>query len=116
MRALGEEFRARCAVLGAEKHYAHFESWLWAARADTMPSPRTHGSGDDSGGGGGGAAVPVIPRASGAVACAELIAKLARSGLSAVDAKAVCDALDGHCTRLRRDLKAAERQRPTPRG
>ena len=38
VRALGDDFRVRCAVLGP-KTFAYFENWLWAARAEMADAP-----------------------------------------------------------------------------
>ena len=38
VRALGDDFRVRCAALGP-KTFAYFENWLWAARAEMADAP-----------------------------------------------------------------------------
>ena len=38
VRALGNDFRVRCAALGP-KTFAYFENWLWAARAEMADAP-----------------------------------------------------------------------------
>ena len=100
MRTLSEIFRDKCSVLGAKKHYAHFEAWLWAARAESMTS----------------GVVPPIPHA-GAAAREELITKLTAAGLSELAACAASDALQsrafGLCEGLKRTGTAASAQPPS---
>tara|TARA_B100000795_G_scaffold183514_1_gene139163 strand:- start:208 stop:585 length:378 start_codon:yes stop_codon:yes gene_type:complete len=38
VRALGDDFRVRCAALGP-KTFAYYENWLWAARAEMADAP-----------------------------------------------------------------------------
>ena len=94
IRTLSEVFQDKCSALGAKKHYAHFEAWLWAARAESMAS----------------GVVPPIPHV-GAAAREELTAKLISAGLSELAACAACDALQsrayGLCEGLKRTAAAA---------
>ena len=86
VRELGDLFRKQCDALGGRKHFAHFETWLWAARGE---------SGQLDG------VVPPIPVPHpGSSARAELIRKLLRAGQSEANATTTCDALDARCALL----------------
>ena len=86
VQELGDVFREHCDALGGRKHFAHFETWLWAARGQSsqlngvippIPSPRPDSS-----------------------ARAELMRKLSLAGQSKEGAAAICDALDACCHSL----------------
>lgn len=102
VRQLGELFRERCDELGGRKHFAHFETWLWAARGE---------SGDLDG------VVPPIPLPhASSSARAELARKLVRAGVDEERAKATCDELDARCASLieRVERETAHVNKPHP--
>jgi len=77
--ALGRAFHTACAAtLGGRKWHAHFEQWLWAARANNLTS---------------GDPLPVLPAPVAPAATAELARKLARAGQEQAAAEATCQRL-----------------------
>jgi phosphorylated CTD-interacting factor 1 len=104
VQELGTLFRARCDALGGRKHFAHFEAWLWAARAEhERSSPANQGC---------TGVVPPIPLFAGATSAArtDLARKLVLAGLSEENARASCTALEDYCSALCHRLKDAEVQ------
>ena len=94
MERLAQIFAERCAVLGTKKHFAHFEQWLWMARA----SPEAMRAES--------APVPVLPARPSALAQAELRAKLEQGGMVTNEAAKVCDDLALHAAALDSQLAA----------
>ena len=106
VRQLGDLFRERCDALGGRKHYAHFETWLWAARAEAASSTQ-------SGGHGGCGVVPPIPPRPSLAARGELTRKLVRAGVHEDGARSICEELEALCTRLCAQLDASVEQAAT---
>ena len=103
VQELGDLFRERCDALGGRKHFAHFETWLWAARGESSQLSEV---------------VPPIPSPRpGSSARAELIRKLLLAGQSEAKATATCDALDARCASLlaRAQQAAGSNATPSPR-
>ena len=98
VRQLGELFRERCTALGAKKHYAHFEAWLWTARAQGVGEKLNVASNE----------VPVLPQCRASDAQRELRQKLLDCGVPVAEAKEACDALDVCCDTLLAGLRVTE--------
>lgn len=88
--ALAREFHRECAAtLGGRKWHAHFEQWLWAARADWLFS---------------GAPLPVIPNPLAPAAAAELSRKLSLAGRERAETAGTCKRLEVLASTLAAEL------------
>jgi len=95
VRRLSDAFRDNCGPLGSrKKHYAHFEAWLWTARAESTIGEYA------------APVMPAIPQCTGA-ARDELSRKLVRGGLSEKAAHSACDVLNSCASKLIEELATA---------
>lgn len=86
----------RAAQLGAKKHYAQFEAWLWAARSPEVPATAAASPHAESA---ALAVVPVLPSRPAESAQAALRSKLVEAGLGSAVAAKACDDLALHASR-----------------